>query len=48
MSHRHEMHRVGNIVNNYVASLYGTYCNYTYHGDHFEMYRNIESLCYVT
>ena len=25
-----------------------TYCNYIYHGDHFEMYRNIESLCCAT
>ena len=25
-----------------------TYCNYTYHGDHFEIYRNIKSLCCTT
>ena len=25
-----------------------TYFNYTYCGHQFEMYRNIESLCYVT
>ena len=21
--------------------------NYIYHGDHFEMYRNVKSLCYI-
>ena len=40
------MYSVGNIVNNYVISLV-TDDNYSYRGDHFEMYRNIDLLCWV-
>ena len=47
MSRGHEIYSVGNIVNNYVISLV-TDSNQTYHGDYFEMYRNIESLCCTT
>ena len=35
----------GDIVSNYVVSLYG---DKTHRGDHLEKYRNIESLCCVT
>ena len=44
MSHSYEMYHTGNRVN--ICML--TYCSWTYPGDHFEMYINIESLCYVT
>ena len=44
-SHEYETYSVRNIVNNYVISLYG---NQTYHGDHFDMYRNTKPLCCVT
>ena len=44
-SHEYEIYSVRNIVNNYIISLYG---NQTYHGDHFEMYRNTKPLCCVT
>ena len=44
MRHGYEMYSVGNIGNNYVKSLV-TDGNQIYCGDHFEMYRNIESLC---
>ena len=37
----------GILVNNNVISCMVTDGNQTYHGDHFEMYRNIESLCCV-
>ena len=47
MGHKYENYSVGNIVNNYVTSLYGDRLQLAYHGDHFEMYRNIESLCYT-
>ena len=46
MSHRYEMYSMWNIVNNYVISLV-TDDSYSYHGDHFEMYRNIKLLCWV-
>ena len=46
MSHRYEMYSIWNIVNNYVISLV-TDDSYSYHGDHFEMYRNIKLLCWV-
>ena len=46
MSHRYEMYSVGNIVNNFVICM-ATDDNSTYHGAHFEMYRNIRSLCYL-
>ena len=46
MNHGYGMYGVGNIICNYVISLYGNIlwldC------DHFDVYRNIESLCWVT
>ena len=42
-----DVYTVADRVNNYVISLYGEVCNWTC-GDHFAMYRNIESLCCVT
>ena len=42
------MYSVGNIVNNYVISLYGDISYQAYRGDDFEVYKNIESLCCVT
>ena len=49
MRHGYEMHSVGNIVNKYVNLWMVTYVAVshmvtTYHGDHFEMYRNITML----
>ena len=49
MRHGYEMHSVGNIVNKYVNLWMVTYVVVshmvtTYHGDHFEMYRNITML----
>ena len=44
MSHEHEIYSVGNIVNNYTISFMVTDGNQPY-GDHFETYRNINSLC---
>ena len=41
------MYSMGNTVNNYVIFCVVTDDNHAYHGDHFEMYRNIESLCCV-
>ena len=48
MSHGYEMYSVEKVVNNYVISFMVTYGNYIYHSNHFEMYRNIKSLCCVT
>ena len=46
MNHGYGMYGVGNIICNYVISLYGNIlwldC------DHFDVHRNIESLCWVT
>ena len=36
------MYSVENIVKNYVISLCGDRWQLDYHGDHFEMYRNIK------
>ena len=38
------------VVNNYVKSLYDDIQRFVwnFHGDHFKMHRNSESLCYVT
>ena len=47
MNHRCKMYSVQRIVNTYVYICMVTYHNQTY-GDHFEIYRNIESLCCVT
>ena len=44
MSHRYEIYHIGNGINICMV----TYCSWTYSGDHFEMFRNIESLCHVT
>ena len=44
MSQNYEIYSVGNIANNYVISVHVTDGNSIYHGDHFEMYRNIKSL----
>ena len=38
------MYRIENIVNNIIITLV-TDGNWTYHGDHFVMYKNIELLC---
>ena len=43
MNHGYKMYNVENIVSSYVISLV-TDGNQTYHGDHFEMYRNSKSL----
>ena len=40
-------YHVGNTVSNYGLSLKGDRGQLRHHGDHFEMYRNIESLCGV-
>lgn len=49
MNHGYERHRVENVVSNYICHLsMVTDCNQTYRGDHFEMDRNTEPLCYVT
>ena len=47
MSHKYEMNKVENIVNNYEILMYGD-ANQTYCGDQFEMYRSIKLLCCVT
>ena len=38
---------MGNIGSDIVITLYGDRSNYTYPGDHFIMYINVESLCYT-
>ena len=38
------MYNTGNIVRNYVITLV-TDGNWTYHGDHIVMYRNVKALC---
>ena len=49
MNHGYERYRVENVVSNYICHLsMVTDCNQTYRGDHFEMDRNTEPLCYVT
>ena len=46
MSNGNEMCDMGNIVNNIVITLYGDRQMVTkQNGDHFVMYRNIDSLC---
>lgn len=40
------MYRIENIVNNIIITLV-TDGTWTYHGDHFVMYKNIEFLCYA-
>ena len=44
MCHRNEMYNVENTVNNYVIPLYADIPKLYLCGDHFEMYRNMESL----
>ena len=45
--HGYEIYSVGNIVHNYVISLYGDISQPDFYGDNFEMYRNIKSLCCI-
>ena len=44
MSHKDEMYSMGNIVSNIVITIYGNGWLLDLHSNHFEMYRNIESL----
>ena len=45
MSHTYEMYSVGNIVDNYLISLYGDRWTRLNLGDHTAIYTNTESLC---
>ena len=44
--HRRNVH-LGNIVNNIMTTLMVKNSNWTYCGDHFIMYKNVESLCHI-